>query len=246
MLNLIYKSFIKKQVGGFEIMDGIVLGPGYFSNNGEQSSVLICPPIWAFNYGMSNTFNRIDNTEDSKDEFQSCFSSILDDIIAEILIYLENRLKLIVVKNKLKKKMNSIPECVKAYKVLADIDLNNFCNIPFLKKIDRIRGDKHHSHRRYDSNYKIGDENYDNIDKIKNLIITVKEEVQDLDKKLSIDYLDYEVKKERLPKAIKVEWKAKKHAIDMTKGGKIVEQLPTKGLDKSQIKYFSVQFNYDK
>ncbi len=57
-----------------------------------------------------------------------------------------------------------------------------FCNIPFLKKIDRIRGDKHHSHRRYDSNYKIGDENYDNIDKIKNLIITVKEEVQDLDK----------------------------------------------------------------
>ena len=36
---------IKKEVGGFEILDGVVLGAGYFSKDGKQSSALICPPI---------------------------------------------------------------------------------------------------------------------------------------------------------------------------------------------------------
>jgi len=36
---------IKKEVGGFEILDGVVLGAGYFSKDGKQSSTLICPPI---------------------------------------------------------------------------------------------------------------------------------------------------------------------------------------------------------
>src|SRR3989338_3284575 len=52
---------IKKEVGGFEILDGVVLGASYFSKDGKQSSALICPPIWAFNYGITNSLNRLNS-----------------------------------------------------------------------------------------------------------------------------------------------------------------------------------------
>src|SRR3989338_2767025 len=85
---------IKKEVGGFEILDGVVLGASYFSKDGKQSSALICPPIWAFNYGITNSLNRLNSVTLPPEEFQSTFNSLLDDFVAEILVYLENRRKL--------------------------------------------------------------------------------------------------------------------------------------------------------
>ncbi len=237
---------IKKEVGGFEILDGVVLGAGYLSKDGKQSSALICPPIWAFNYGITNALNRLNNNISAPDEFQSLFNSLLDDLIAEILIYLENRLKLVVVNDKLKYKMNSVPECAKAYNNLASIKLEMLCDISFLKNLDRARGDKHHTHRRYDANYTISNATYNTIEKLRELTIRVRKEIQDLDQKLSTTHKDYEVKVERLPSAIKAEWTAVKHALDMTDGGKIVPQKPTTGLDPKQVKYFSIQVNYKK
>ena len=147
---------IKKEVGGFEILDGVVLGAGYFSKDGKQSSALICPPIWAFNYRITNVLNRLNNKTSTSDEFQVLFNSLLDDFIAEVLIYFENRLKLIVVSDKIKYKMNSVPECIKAYNNLTSIKLETLCDISFLKNLDRARGNRHHTHRRYDTNYVIG------------------------------------------------------------------------------------------
>ncbi len=237
---------IKKEVGGFEILDGVVLGAGYFSKDGKQSSALICPPIWAFNYGITNTLNRLNNKTPTSDEFQTLFNSLLDDLIAEALIYFENRLKLIIISDKLKFKMNSMPECVKAYRNLAKLGLESLCDISFLKSLDRARGDKHHTHRRYDADYTIGNEIYNTTEKLRELTMRVRKEIQNLDQKFSATHKDYKVKVERLPSAIKAEWTAIKHALDMTDGGKIVPQKPTNGLDPKQVKYFAIQVNYKK
>ena len=61
-----------------------------------------------------------------------------------------------------------------------------------------------------------------------------------------LTHKDYEIKVDRLSSAIKAEWTAINHALDMTQGGKIVPQRPTTGLDPKQVKYFSIQINYKK
>jgi hypothetical protein len=237
---------VKKEVGGFEVLDGVVLGASYFSKDGKQSSALICPPIWAFNYGISNSFNRLVNNNLPSEEFQNTFNSLLDDLVAEILIYMENRLKLIVVSDKLKYKMNSITECMKAYRKLANLEMEKLCDVQFLKSVDRARGERHHSPKRYDTNFVINNTAYNTIEKLRQLTKKVREIIQDLDKKLSATHKDYEVKVERLPLAIKAEWKAVNHALDMTQDGNIVPSKPTTGLDPKQVKYFSIQLNYKK
>lgn len=237
---------LKKEVGGFEILDGIVLGASYFSKDGKQSSALICPPIWAFNYGITNSLNRLSSTTLPPEQLQNTFNSLLDDLIAEILIYFENRLKLIVVSDKLKYKMNSVPESVKAYRNLANIELEKLCDIVFLKTVDKARGERHHTHRRYDANFSINNVAHNTIEKLRELTKRVRGIIQNLDQKLANSHKDYEIKIERLPSAIKAEWTAVKHALDMTQGGKIVQQKPTTGLDPTQVKYFSIQVNYKK
>lgn len=204
--NLFKKNLpIKKEVGGFEILDGVVLGAAYFSKDGKQSSALICPPIWAFNYGITNNLNRFNNKTPTIEEFQSLFNSLLDDIVAEVLIYLENRLKLIVISDKLKYKINSISEGIKAYKKLATIELEQLCDASFLKNLDIARGKKHHTFRRYDASYDIGDITYDTVKKLRGLVVNVRKEIQNLDQNLANTYKDYEIKIERLPSAIKAE-----------------------------------------
>lgn len=240
------EQLTKKEVGGFEILDGIVIGASYFSKDGKQSSALICPPIWAFNYGITNSLNRLSRTTLRPEEFQSTFNSLLDDLVAEVLVYLENRLKLITISDKLKYKMNSVPESVKAYSNLASIDIENLCDISFLKAIDRARGNKHHTHRRYDADFSTGNISYDTVEKLRELTRKVREVIQCLDKKLANTHKDYEIKIERLHSAIMVEWIAIKHALDMTRGGRIVPQKIATGLDPTQVKYFSIQFNYRK
>lgn len=237
---------IKKEVGGFEILDGVVLGASYFSQSGKSSSALICPPIWAFNYSITNSLNLLSYTTLPSEEFQSVFNSLLDSLVAEVLVYLENRLKLIVVSDRLKYKMNSVSECVRAYRNLASIKLENFCDIPFLKAVDMVRGNKHHTHRRYDENFSISNATYDTVEKLRKLTKKVREVIQDLDLKLTVAHKDYEIKIERLPLAIRAEWTAIKHALDMTQGGKIVPQKPTTGSDQTQVKYFSIEVNYKK
>ena len=98
----------------------------------------------------------------------------------------------------------------------------------------------------YDANYDIGGTKYDTIEKLRNLVLQTKKEIQNLDQQLAIKHKDYDVKITHFPTAVRVEWTAVKHAFDMTAGGKVVPQKQTIGLDSKQIKYFSIQVNYKK
>ncbi|HXF44035.1 MAG TPA: hypothetical protein VNK70_01040 [Candidatus Paceibacterota bacterium] len=238
---------LNKQVGGFELPGGIVIGPAYFSQNGQQSSVLLCPPIWAFNYSVTNILNRLTTTTPAPEEFQSIFNSLLDGLVADILVYAENRLKIIVIRDKLKYKMNSVPECLKAYRNLANIDIRTLCDVGFLKSLDRARGDRHHTHRRYDANYSIGGVVYGDMTQLRALTSRVRTEIQRLDQGLAATHRDYDVNAQQTPAFVRVEWTAVGHAFDMTAGGKIVPKRPViggGGPDPSNISYFAIQANY--
>jgi hypothetical protein len=245
--NLFRKNHpVNKQVGGFELPGGMVLGAAYFSQNGQQSSALICPPIWAFNYSITNVLNRLTAANPTPEEFQSTFNSLLDDLVADTLVYLENRLKIVVVKDKLRYKMNSIPECVKAYKNLAGIDIQTLCDISFLRDVDRARGDRHHTHRRYDANYSVGGVTYGDIAQLRALTTRVRAELQNLDQALAGSHRDYVINIQNNHAFTRTEWTAVDHAFDMTAGGKIVPKRRATGggTDPSNISYFSIQANY--
>lgn len=86
------------------------------------------------------------------------------------------------------------------------IELEKLCDIAFLKAVDRARGDKHYTHRRYDVNFSIDNAVYGTVEKLRELTKRVRGIIQDLDQKLANTHKDYEVKIERLPSAIKAEW----------------------------------------
>lgn len=212
---------MKKEVGGFNLPDGIVLGPMYFSKNGKQSSTIIGPPIIAFNYGISNAMNHLNQYSTlEKVEFQTEFNYLLEHIIGDILVYFQNRLKLIA-KTSNVGQMNSVDACVASYKKYA-IEIEKFMDINLLTQIDRVRGRKHHTDRRYDTDYTINGEEYNDIGKLVELTKKVQIEVQNFDKKLSDKYKDYEVRVEKTSTSTSIEFTAIGHAFDFTRGGKIV------------------------
>src|SRR4030042_6498878 len=168
----------------WQLPNGMIVGPAFFSKSGAKSSALFCPPVWAFDYGVSSIKSYMEVSPDTPNGFQVAYNSVLDSLISDILVYLENRLKLIVVKDKIKFKINSVPEATKAYKALADIKLEDRCNLEFLKQLDRARGDRHHTHNRYDVDYKIGTEDYETKAKVLALIDQVQDTILSLEKKL--------------------------------------------------------------
>jgi hypothetical protein len=239
------KPAFKKEVGGFQLPNGIVIGPAYFSPNGLESTALVCPPIWAFLYSISNISNRLNkNKTVGREEFQSIFNSLLDDLIADVLIYLENRLRIILVGESLSR-ITCVNDCTRSYRKFANIDLQKLCDISFFVELDKARGKKHHTFRRYDSNYLIKGQSYGTMIALNNLLTKVRKDIQDLDNKLKVICPDYEVKIQNNATFIKVEWTAVSHAFDTTSKGKIVPKRKIVGFkpDPTNISYFSIQAN---
>ena len=242
------KQNIKKEVAGFEVGKGIVIGPTYFSTTGYESTALLCPSIWAFNFDISNIINHINkvsNTNVDSTEFQHLFNSTLDNLISDILIYFENRLKLITMKDKLGYKINSVSDAVRAYKKLADIDIITLCDINFLKQLDILRGKKHHTHRRYDVDFSICGEVFDNTTNLIKLVKKIRDIIRGLNLELEKINKDYEVKVEHKNSSMAISWTSINHAFDLV-DGKIVKKKPINGLDKRNIGFFQIEINYPK
>lgn len=207
---------LKKEIGGIALPDGIVLGPMYFSKDGKQATTFMGPPVVAFDFGISNAINRLKNDATSIDEFQVEFNSLIENLIADILIYLQNRLKLIAAKNSVGQ-MNSIDKGVFEYKKFS-INLGALCDLPFLTQLDRVRGAKHHSDRRYDTDYTIQDIAYDSVDKLRVLAQRVRSEIKKLDDELNKTHPAYDMKIAKQPGSVSIELNSIGHAFDLTKG----------------------------
>lgn len=210
---------VQKAVGGMRLPGGIALGPLMFSKDGKTASTIIGPAIIPFDYGITNSLNSLNKTDLPLDEFQSAFNSQVEDLIAETLIYFQNRLKPIAKVNT--GQFNSVDKCLREYQKYV-IDVENLCDTNFLLELDRVRGRKHHSDRRYDADYSIDGVSYDSVEKLRELNRKVHTIIHTLNDSLAVTHKDYDVKVTQTPTSVSIEFTATSHAFDLTRGGKTV------------------------
>lgn len=214
---------IKKEVGGMKLPEGMAIGPLMFSKDGKKVDAIMGPAIIPFDYGITNSLNRLDKASLPIDEFQAAFNSQIEDLISETLIYFQNRLK-VIAKGKVGE-FNSIDRCIKEYGKY-DIDLGELCDTRLLVDLDRVRGRKHHSDRRYDADYTIDGVAYDTVERLRELNRRVHGEIHKVNDALSKTHPDYETKVTQTPNGMSVEFTAKNHAFDLTRGGRVVPPKP--------------------
>ncbi|OHA70832.1 MAG: hypothetical protein A3E07_00765 [Candidatus Wildermuthbacteria bacterium RIFCSPHIGHO2_12_FULL_45_9] len=210
---------IQKAVGGIRLPGGIALGPLMFSKDGKTASTIMGPAIIPFDYGITNSLNNLNKTDLPHDEFQAAFNSQVEDLIAETLIYFQNRLKSIAKGNV--GQFNSVDRCIKEYEK-HKIDVKSLCDADFLLEVDRVRGRKHHSDRRYDADYSIGGLSYDSVEKLRELNRKVHAIIHALNDSLAVTHKDYDVKVTQTQNGVSIEFTATSHAFDLTRGGKTV------------------------
>lgn len=221
-------GLIKKKVGGMKLPNGFAMGPLYFSKDGKTANNLFMQPaIIPFDFGITNSFNRLNKENLPTDEFQTEFNSLVNNLVAETLIYFQNRIKPIIKKGA--GNFNDMDDSLKEYKKVG-IEIENMCEFPFLKDLSNVRGRKQHSARRYDTDYIINGVSYDTVEKLRELTNKVKKEIHDFNEKLSTTHKDYEIKISQTENTTSVEFSAINHAFDLTRGAKVfpLKQKPPK------------------
>lgn len=215
---------IKREVGGMKLPDGFAIGPLYFSKDGKTASALVMQPaIIPFDFSVTNSLNRLHKSSLPIDEFQIEFNSLVDNLVADTLIYFQNRLKPIVKGSA--GQFNKIDDAVRKYKK-SEIEIVDMCDFVFLKSLSDVRGRKYHTDRRYDADYTINGVSYNTAEKLRELANKVKKEVHNFDDKLAVNYKDYGVKITQTSNSTSIEFKALNHAFDLTRGGKVVPPKP--------------------
>lgn len=221
---------IKKETGGMKLPNGISIGPLYFSKDGKTANnLLMQPAIIPFDFGVTNALNRLNKPNLPIDEFQTEFNSLANNLVAETLIYFQNRIKPIIKRGS--GNFNDMGDCVREYKK-AGIEIENMCDFPFLKDLSDVRGRKQHGARRYDADYTINGVSYYTVEKLRELANKVKKEIHDFNEKLSRTHKDYDVKVSQAGNTTSVEFFAIDHAFDLTRGGKVVPPKPKPPTDQ--------------
>lgn len=211
---------IKKETGGMKLPDGITIGPLYLSKDGKTANNLFMQPaIIPFDFGITNALNRLNKTNLPIDEFQTEFNSLVNNLVAEMLIYFQNRIKPIIKKSA--GNFNDMGDSLREYKK-AGIEIEKMCDFSFLKDLSDVRGRKQHGARRYDADYTINGMSYGTVEKLRELTNKVKKEIHDFNEKLSTTHKDYEMKVSQTGNTTSVEFFAIDHAFDLTRGAKVV------------------------
>lgn len=214
----------KKEIGGMKLPDGFAIGPLYFSKDGKTASALMMQPaLIPFDFSVTNALNRLNKVNLPIDEFQTEFNSLIGNLVADTLIYFQNRIKPIVQGGA--GHFNDMGDCTREYKKVG-IEIENMCDFVFLKSLSDVRGRKQHSDRRYDADYTINGVSYDTVEKLRELANKVKKEIHDFDGKLAVTHKDYDVKVTQTPNSTSIEFTAINHAFDLTRGGKVVPPKP--------------------
>ncbi len=229
------------------IMDdkNIKFGPIVFKTNRNKNAVLTCPAIWAFQSEITQILENIDHQSILQGVYvERFYNSVLEDLVSAMLLYFENRLKVLLVKNDVGK-MNGLSDIIQIYKK-AGIDIKSFqIDTDFLKEIDILRGKKHHTSERY-MPQETNNEQCIDIKHITQIIEKFKNTIRIFDKELFNQYPDFEAKKYEDDYSVTVSFTTINHAYDMTNNCKIVEKqkvIKTKP-DPSNISFFEIKANF--
>lgn len=137
--------------------NSIKIGPTFYQK-GNKRMMLMTPPIVAFKFGIEGILkniesNLIDNLHSP--EFKNLFNSTLNGLIADVLLYIQNRINLTSGK---KLSITSIPESKSALLKHCNIEIKTIIGdkgYQELKKLDETRGDSQHQNDRYIGELKV-------------------------------------------------------------------------------------------
>jgi len=211
---------------------GINLGPATFQNN--KDTLLIASPIFIATFELDNIKNEIDK----EDEPLNKINNHLNNIVSTLLLYLENRLKFMKVKNKLQGDKNSIKGLIKIYNK-EGIFQQKFITegeLTFLYNIDKVRGQRHHTISRYNQNIQIGQIQIKSKNDLISLVNKIEAIIWNIEDKLDkiIKIYEFSLKKEE--NKIMLEIQSLNFAFNF-KENKIVPKKETKKILKIDFPY---------
>jgi hypothetical protein len=231
-------------IGGLKISDVATLGPMVYKSS-NKNSLNFFPPIYTFLFGASRILKRLKEKEGadiSVADYHDLYLDTLNNLNAELLLYFKNRLKCMITKDKIEQDMDSMRGIVKAYKNLANCNLEEISGKPalaLLSELTIIRGKKHHENERYLVDYAILSNEVNNVSKLSRLVEDLISMITKLENEIDKNNKIYEIKITRKDRNIEVEWTSINHAFDLI-DKKIVKKIPTKGYDERNISYFSI------
>src|SRR3989338_3519241 len=208
----------------------------------NKNAVLVCPPIWAFQGDTANVLERLEREPAiTGTHIEYLYNSILEDLVSAMLIYFENRLKVLAVKNDVGT-MNSFSSVISAYRKAGVDVMSAPLDLDYIKQVDVMRGRKHHTSERYAPRLSGGNESL-NLEQIFQTVRITSKIIRDFDRWIFALYPDFAVEKIESDSVIGISFTTVNHAYDMTQGGKIVKRSSlNKGLpDPTNVQFFGIQ-----
>ncbi|MFH1839943.1 MAG: hypothetical protein ABH849_02230 [Nanoarchaeota archaeon] len=204
---------------GKELAKGIIFGGAFCTG---KRTIPIGPPIIPFLHGMGRIKNNLleykDKNLDSA-ELNHLINSNLDNLIADTLIFFENRLKIMAAKNKFPNlSFNSIPKVKKAYGRIMNIDLSNLTNLDdfnFLIELDKERGKKHHKNERYLPQCSIGNLEIKSVKDIMIIVNKVETIIKSYDDELEKVKPTFKITQKKEGNKIVLEMQSLNHSYDL-------------------------------
>lgn len=197
----------------------IRIGPGW-CQKGNKRMMLMTPPIVAFDFGMEGLLKNLQSNSEINiisPEFQNLFNSALNSLISDVLIYMQNRIGLMLGKEI---SLTSVPAAKSALSKYFSTDINTIIGdkgYQELKKLDEDRGKTQHKNDRYIRNCKV---NKTVISSIKDLVKytkKIKAIIKELDNKLEKIKPLYEVTTSVTKNQVSIQTKAIGHSFDLNK-----------------------------
>jgi len=216
---------------------GVNFGPATFENS--KGNLLIAPPIFIVHFELDNIKNEIKNEDNSLFKI----NNHLNSMISSLLLYFENRLKFMKIKNKFKGDRHSVRGLCKIYKKegINIYELVNQNDFDLLIDIDQVRGERQHTTSRYTQTFKVGTLIINSKQDLLNLVNTVESIIWNIEEKLDkiTKLFNFDIKIEN--NFINVDIDCLNTAFNFKEN-----KLVPIDKDKNQIKYIGFSFNTSK
>lgn len=197
------------------------LGPSFFVK-GDKKMMLMTRPIDSFLFGFDQILATIKphlETSSQDASFSNLFSATLNSLIADVLNYFQNRLRVSLGKEKVS--VTSIPDGKASFKKhFNELDIKTLIGdkgYQELKKLDEVRGNFQHGNDRYFIDFRVNGYTINTAKELVKYTEKIKKVMLELDEKLEALHPTYHQEIIQEPGKTTITMQAIGHSFDITK-----------------------------
>lgn len=195
------------------------IGPAFLVN-GNKKMMAMTPPISVFEFGIDGIINDVKNFNKQDDSlaFSRLLNITYNSLIAEILLYAQNRIGLMLGKSKIS--ITSIPSVKSIIKKHFNVEIKTIIGdkgYKILKKLDRTRGEQQHSNDRYLTGFKTDKKSINTKDELLKYIKKIVKIIHELENGLDNIKKIYDVKIQNNKNQTIITTKAIGHSFNFNK-----------------------------